>query len=111
MDSQYHREAFTRHGATPQGVDWNSDQDQHMLFHLLARILPAEGSFSVLDFGCGYGAFLPFLQSRWQDTGYVGLDVVQQMIAIVSEHHVFDTYLALLYHSPTAHYGPETQQH
>ena len=85
--ASYYRGVFARHGATPQGVNWNSDQAQQVRFLQLARILPSDGSFSVLDFGCGYGAFLPFLRSHWPNAAYTGTDVVPEMIATARTRH------------------------
>ena len=88
--SRYYRETFAQHGATPQGVDWKSDEAQQARFRQLVGVLPLEGQFTVLDFGCGYGAFLPFLRSRWPSAGYVGLDVVPEMILTASVRHSSD---------------------
>jgi cyclopropane fatty-acyl-phospholipid synthase-like methyltransferase len=95
--AKYYRETFAQHGATPQGVDWKSEEAQQVRFRQLAIVLPAEGPFSVLDFGCGYGAFLPFLRTRWPGAGYAGLDVVPEMIAMASAKysHVEDAQFML----------------
>jgi SAM-dependent methyltransferase len=72
-------------GPTPRGVDWNSEQSQTIRFEQLARVLPEGSDFSVLDYGCGYGAFLDFLNARDQHPHYLGFDVSEAMIESARE--------------------------
>lgn len=74
-------------GPTPRGVDWNSEQSQQVRFEQLARVLPEGSGFSVLDYGCGYGAFLDFLHARGQKPDYMGFDVSDAMIESAQALH------------------------
>ncbi|MGA7747824.1 MAG: class I SAM-dependent methyltransferase [Candidatus Aquilonibacter sp.] len=74
-------------GPTPRGVDWNSEQSQANRFEQLARVLPEGSDFSVLDYGCGYGAFLDFLNARDRYPHYLGYDVSEAMIESAQELH------------------------
>ena len=87
---EYYTATFRTHGASPRGVDWNSDEAQRTRFHELARILPTAGRFSVLDFGCGYGAFFPYLRAGWPLAEYVGVDVVPEMVYAARVRHADD---------------------
>jgi hypothetical protein len=48
-------EKLGAHGASAQGVEWNS-AESHRLRRQMARVLGAEPEFSLNDLRCGYGA-------------------------------------------------------
>ena len=71
---RYYSGRFAEHGPTAEGVDWNSDESQELRFEQLAQLFAdADGPFSVIDFGCGYGAFASFLGAAGYDARYVRL--------------------------------------
>lgn len=74
-------------GPTPRGVDWNSEQSQVTRFEQVARLLPEGSDFSVLDYGCGYGAFLDFLNARDRYPRYIGFDISEAMIESAQTLH------------------------
>jgi SAM-dependent methyltransferase len=76
----YFREKIEQHGAVPQGVDFNGPEAQSVRFSQLVRILDSEGRFSLLDYGCGYGALLAFLRSTGRECVYWGYDELDSMI-------------------------------
>jgi SAM-dependent methyltransferase len=80
---RYYTGRLLQHGPTPAGVDWNGEASQKMRFAQLLRALePLPGApLSVLDFGCGYGALVPFLESREVAFTYYGFDISPEMIA------------------------------
>ena len=56
--ARYYNEKLKAHGPTPKGVDWNSKASQELRFEQLAKLLPKQNlndSFSLLDYGCGFG--------------------------------------------------------
>jgi SAM-dependent methyltransferase len=80
---EYYEGKLAAFGATPRGVDWKDQPSQLQRFAQLVRGLGLEGRrgrFSLLDFGCGYGALLPFLIESGFDVAYTGYDRSQQMI-------------------------------
>ena len=79
--SNYYSAKLLQHGETPQGVDWNGAEGQLLRFDQLCRIIDPSHRFSLLDFGCGYGALFDYLQSSHSDFSYLGLDVSSDMIA------------------------------
>jgi SAM-dependent methyltransferase len=83
----HYREKFAEHGASPKGVDWNGEESQTLHFAQLAKLLPADGSFSVTDWGCGYGALAGFLRERFPGVRYTGIDVNEPMVAAAREAH------------------------
>jgi SAM-dependent methyltransferase len=84
---EYYTGKLQCYGATPRGVDWNSAEAQSVRFEQITRVCPAQGAYTVLDYGCGYGALAPFLLSRNPQTNYVGYDVSLEMIAAARRLH------------------------
>jgi SAM-dependent methyltransferase len=68
-------------GPTARGADWNSRQSQELRFSQLTRIIVPKSRFSVIDYGCGYGALIPFLLRRFSAFQYLGFDWSAAMIA------------------------------
>lgn len=83
--------ALSRHGATAQGVFWNSPKSQKARFAALldmvagdaGRWMGPDARPSVADIGCGYGAMLSYMQDRPQPGSwpYAGVDINPAMIA------------------------------
>ena len=78
-----------QHGATPRGVDWNSTDSQETRFSQLAKVINHPGnSFSLLDFGSGFGSFYDYLISRKAAIKkYVGFDIVEGMVVKGRQMH------------------------
>jgi SAM-dependent methyltransferase len=88
--NEYYTGKVLQHGATPQGVDWNGEESQQLRFKTLLQIIndPAKPalstpnvSFTLLDYGCGYGSMYEFMQSRFQKFHYTGYDISDEMIS------------------------------
>jgi SAM-dependent methyltransferase len=78
---RYYSGRFAEHGATARGVDWNSPESQELRFDQLLRVADREtGAFSLNDFGCGYGALVPYLRRRGLDAEYRGFDLSASML-------------------------------
>lgn len=78
--ADYYSAKLAEHGETALGVDWNSRESQFLRFEQLAKIIQQPRDFSVNDLGCGYGAFLDYLGSRYSEFTYRGCDVSTDMI-------------------------------
>jgi SAM-dependent methyltransferase len=76
---QYYDGRLAEHGPTARGVDWNSEESQHLRFRELTRLIDDEHA-SVLDYGCGYGALRGYLRERGHRGRYVGYDISPRMI-------------------------------
>jgi SAM-dependent methyltransferase len=85
----YYTSALGRHGATPRGVDWSSEESQRLRFDQLAKIWEGRGdeAVSVIDYGCGYGALVPYLRERGLAFSYTGLDISPAMVAAARQLH------------------------
>jgi SAM-dependent methyltransferase len=75
----YYENKLRAHGATPAGVDWNSQESQELRFAQLAHVWREEADASILDYGCGYGALADYLRGRGHRGAYVGYDVSPAM--------------------------------
>ena len=86
--SAYYGRKLADHGPVPRGVDWNSGESQTLRFAQLAKVLPEPpATFSVIDFGCGYGAFADYLLSTDRQFEYAGCDVSEAMVQTARELH------------------------
>ena len=85
--NDYYTQKIKQYGVTPKGVDWNSLESQELRFRELCSVIDANEEFSVLDFGCGYGAMLDYLAELKKDFHYTGLDISDEMIAQAIKKH------------------------
>ena len=49
------------------------------------KVIKDNGDFSILDYGCGYGALLRFMKSFYLEFDYTGFDVSSEMLAHANE--------------------------
>ena len=85
---RYYTGRFAEHGATARGVDWNSEASQELRFDRLLEVCRgAEGPFTLNDYGCGYGALVPYLGALGLDVRYRGFDLSQEMLEPARREH------------------------
>lgn len=84
----YFTEKLEKYGATAKGMDYNGEAAQHVRFAELIKIIrnPAE-KFSILDYGCGYGALFDFLHRHGWQFDYYGVDRIEKMVIAGKETH------------------------
>jgi SAM-dependent methyltransferase len=85
--AEYYGRKLSLHGAVPQGVDWNSRESQVLRFEQLLKIHDSKVGFSILDWGCGYGALLAYLRGKKIKCRYIGFDLSAKMIQKAHELH------------------------
>jgi SAM-dependent methyltransferase len=83
----YYTSKLGKHGPTPPGVDWNSAESQRLRFEQLLRLCDVTRPFSLIDYGCGYGALLDHLVAGGVPASYVGFDVSPAMIDVARALH------------------------
>jgi SAM-dependent methyltransferase len=76
---EQYREAFRRHGRSPDAVLCPKGR-QYLRFAALTSHIRQDG-FSVLDFGCGLGHLKAFLDTHFTKFRYFGVDVVPEFVA------------------------------
>lgn len=77
----YFGKRIEQHGASPRGVDWNSDESQKTRFDQLLKVVEMS-SFSILDYGCGYGALADYMEQKGFHAQYYGFDILESAIEI-----------------------------
>lgn len=82
----YYEAKLRAHGATPAGMDWNSQASQELRFGQLARLWEDEPQAGIVDYGCGYAALATYLRGRGHQGPYVGFDVSAEMIQAAGGH-------------------------
>jgi SAM-dependent methyltransferase len=83
----YYSGKLAKHGPTPRGVDWKDAAGQHLRHCQFLRLLAEDHDASVLDVGCGYGDFLPFLRAAGHRGRYIGYDVAAPMVEVARRLH------------------------
>lgn len=84
----YYEAKLRAHGATPQGVDWNSEASQRLRFEQLLKIVqPDTPAGALIDYGCGYGALAALFAERFPEWQYRGYDPSAEMIAAARRLH------------------------
>jgi SAM-dependent methyltransferase len=82
----YFDKRIQEHGASPRGADWNSETSQNVRFDQLLKVVEAQ-SFSLLDYGCGYGALADYLVTKGFDVDYYGYDILESAIETARQVH------------------------
>jgi SAM-dependent methyltransferase len=83
----YFTEKIETYGANPKGVDYNGIEAQEIRFEQLIKVVDPSLAFSIIDYGCGYGALFDFLLKKdWQIT-YYGFDMIEKMAAAGRDAH------------------------
>lgn len=89
--NKYYTEKIIEHGVSPKGVDWNGQESQELRFQQLTSVIKEDSGFSVLDFGCGYGALLDYMLQNKSGFQYRGFDISEEMIAQARKHNAKHT--------------------
>jgi hypothetical protein len=85
--NEYFSEKLEEFGATPKGVDYNGPEAQERRFEQLVKVINPSQSFSVVDYGSGYGAIFDFLNAKGWQFDYYGLDLIEKMVIAGREVH------------------------
>tara|TARA_B100000902_G_C27111785_1_gene813981 strand:- start:8 stop:628 length:621 start_codon:yes stop_codon:yes gene_type:complete len=81
--SNLYSDNLTEHGDQSKAVGWSTADSQELRFEKLTQVIPKmTDSFSVNDYGCGYGAHLDYLlQKQYSVAGYNGYDLSEEMLS------------------------------
>ncbi len=85
--NRYYSDKVNAEGPTARGVDWNSQEGQILRFEQLLKVCDTTHAFSIIDFGCGYGALFDYLQSQRVAVEYYGYDISEAMISQARKLH------------------------
>ena len=84
---KFFADRLMKYGPTYLGVDYNSIESQEARFYQLIKEIDSSSKYSLLDFGCGYGAMYDYLVKLGHDLHYVGYDIAEPMILKARELH------------------------
>lgn len=74
------------HGDRPEALRW-TPEGQRMRYRLLLELADDLEGKKILDYGCGKGDFLSFLEERNIRARYTGMDINPELIALASAKH------------------------
>ena len=78
--TKYYEKKLEIHGPSHSGVDWSSEASQKLRFKQLMNVVePQDDDFTLIDYGCGYGALLDYLSNQ-PKINYIGFDSSEKMI-------------------------------
>lgn len=84
---QYFDKRIQEHGASARGSDWNSEESQNIRFDQLLKVIEGAGSFSLLDYGSGWGALADYLVKKGFTVDYFGYDLLESAILQARQVH------------------------
>ena len=81
--SSWYSEALRTHGRSPGAVGWRNEKQHALRFQRLISVLDHPDRLGVvLDYGCGFGSFLSFLEDEQLNVDeYVGVDISRSQLA------------------------------
>jgi SAM-dependent methyltransferase len=82
----YFDKRIQEHGASARGADWNGKTSQIARFDQILKVIEVP-SFSLLDFGCGYGGLADYLVEKGFDCDYYGFDILESAITTARQYH------------------------
>jgi SAM-dependent methyltransferase len=84
--ARYYGDKVGEHGPTPKGVDWSTAESQQVRFAQLLQVVDTAEPFTLLDYGCGYGALLDVLDTD-AVSAYTGFDIAPEMLERARQLH------------------------
>jgi len=83
----YFDKRIQEHGASPRGSDWNGEESQNTRFDQVLKVIEGNAPFSLLDYGCGYGALADYMETKGFTAQYIGFDILESAIEIARKTH------------------------
>ena len=81
-----YEDRFKVYGSTERTLGWNGPEDQRLRFSILADVDDLSGR-SVCDVGCGFGDLLPYLEARFGELKYTGIDLAPSLVDEAKRRH------------------------
>ena len=81
----FHKQCLQESGeGTTGALGWVEETNQHMRFAVLSGIANLSEA-SILDLGCGYGHLKPYLDSKYRNISYTGIDFMPEFIELANK--------------------------
>lgn len=84
--SEYYNKRVTEFGHDPKSCDYGHPVSQQIKFNVLSGSTDHTNK-SVLDIGCGFADYASFLQSKFKNVEYHGVDISSAMITEAKKLH------------------------
>jgi len=85
---EHYKGTIIEHGSCARGVDWRDEDTAEIRHgHMKNLMLFSNSDTTLLDVGCGYGAFLGYLKRKSISVNYSGIDLVKEMIGVAACEH------------------------
>jgi len=82
---KYYQQKLETHGDTPQGLAWPNQEDMELRYRVMLEGVKGLKNPLILDWGCGTGRFLEYLQKVGYSCQYSGIDINPQAIELCKE--------------------------
>jgi SAM-dependent methyltransferase len=83
---QLYEDRFVELGYDVKTVGWKSREDQWLRFKVLCEIGNLNNS-SICDIGCGFGDLLDYLETKYYNFSYKGIDISPSLVEKAKELH------------------------
>lgn len=70
---------YAQYGYDVKTVGWKDAETQRLRFNILAQIADLSNC-SICDLGCGFGDLYPYLNEKFQNINYTGIDLSEKLI-------------------------------
>lgn len=86
---EHYEQCFEKHGANHRGVDWPNHHDLKKRYQVMTDLILLKGPCSLLDFGCGAGLLLDWIEERdlTYAVDYTGCDISEKFIAFCKQKY------------------------
>ena len=92
--TKLYEDRYSELGQDIRTLGWRSVEDQRLRFQVLCDIADLSGA-RICDIGCGFGDLLPYLNERFGEVSYTGIDICGSFIERARELHPDHRFLKL----------------
>lgn len=82
----YYNDLVLKYGHDPRSCDYGHSNSQKIKFNVLSEAINYD-SKSVLDIGCGFADYYDFLNEKFENVEYNGVDISEKMIEEAKKLH------------------------
>ncbi len=93
---QHYENCFETHGDNHKGVDWPNKEDAIKRYEIMLNIINDNNKkVSILDFGCGCGHLLDYINEKKLNIEYSGLDISSKFYEYCKNKYIFNKFYNL----------------
>ncbi len=86
---QFHKERLKTGRTDLNKLGWRSPESQQKRFEILLSAGDLEGK-TILDLGCGYGDLKNFIDAKYNDVKYIGVDMLPEFVNDAAKRFTYD---------------------